>query len=1132
MHQGAERGSSLAQIALNLLGSFEVFCDGVLVSSFESDKVRALLAYLAHEHDRPHRRDTLAGLFWPESDQRRARQSLSQALYNLRKTLGEHSSLLSTTGQEICLHVNDLVRLDTQEFHQGYQACQTHPHERIEFCPNCQPVLEGIAGLYRAEMLAGLYLDGCEEFDNWLGSLRSYYHNHVALVWEWLATGAELRHNDEAGIEACRNLLCLDPYNEDALRRLMRLLVRSTGRNEALRIYTDFYKFLHQEMGLPPELETTRLYESLRDAEDRPNPPSNLPVPLDALIGREEELNLLFLRLVDPQHRLITLLGPGGAGKTRLALEAARAMLPAFPDGVFLIEISGLSGPDALLPEIARAVNFLPKRDSASPQTVSTLQKDFIVQFFAFLHDQDILLVLDSFETLLPAAPILTNLLAHAPQLHVLVTSRTRLKLKDEVVIQLEGLSLQPDLTHSASSPAVRLFEHTARKSMAGYQVEAVNLPVISRICQAVEGMPLGILLAASWINLIGSHEIERQIESDLDFLSDGWHDLPPHQRSLRATFEYSWSFLNPHQRQALSRLAVFRQSFTAHNAQLICRVTLPMLKSLHDHSLLQVRADGRYRLHDLLHSFSREKLQDDAAEWYGMHERLSQLYLEALHRWGEAMKTDRLDDAVAEMDLEIENARQGWNWALQCRNWDGLQKGLFGLSRYYLIRSRWCDATQVLQAAFQKIEEEGLSQSNFSLWFEVRWRLILDDQEASRDAKHDALESLVRELDAPAWAELDLLRERAVINHKLAQIWIQVDDPKAEPYLLKSLELFRLLGNHYDLVDVLHDAGILYTWMGRLDHAIQMLEEAFTLCNEQCDPFMINAIAHWLGLTSLIAGRVERGKQMIKRKHQLIQRYPTVQSSVVPMEIATLLMWAGEYQAASDLSWEFLEFNKRNNKPVEQQKAISVYLEVVLGRYEQAQAHLAIANLEDKFYRQFWLINQSMLHWHRLEYQEMITKMTTAYNLSLEIMEITLKSMITAIAGYASYRLEEMESSRRYILEGLSLVLQTGNIVACNFVLGTLALQLAETGCLEASLVVWAAVADNPTLKNSIWHADVLGKPLADLTASLSEDTRQAAYALGQQLPVQEIESRLEACLQASPDLQEGLRSFASSLT
>jgi DNA-binding SARP family transcriptional activator/predicted ATPase len=1121
----------LAQFTFNLLGTFEVIYDGVLISSFESDKVRALLAYLAHEHDRTHRRDTLAGLFWPESDQRRARQNLSQALYNLRRTLGEHTRLLSSTGQEICLHVNDLVWLDTLEFHKGYQACQTHPHERIEFCTTCQVELERIAGLYRAEMLAGLYLDGCEAFEHWLGSLRSYYHNQVGRVWEWLAAGAELRHNDEAGIEACQNLLHLDPYNEDVLRRLMRLLARSIGRNEALLVYIDFRKFLHQEMGLPPEVETTRLYESLRDGEEHPNPPSNLPVPLDVLIGREEEMNLLFLRLVDPQHRLITLLGPGGVGKTHLALEAARAMRSVFPDGVFLIEVSGISGPDALLPEIARAVNFLPKRESASPQTVSTFQKDFIEQFFTFLHDQDTLLVLDSFETLLPAAPILTNLLAHAPQLHVLVTSRTRLNLKDEVVISLEGLSLHPDLTHTASSPAVRLFENTARKSMAGYQMEAVNLPVISRICQAVEGMPLGILLAASWISLIGPHEIERQIQSDLDFLSDGWHDMPLHQRSLRATYEYSWSFLNPQQRQALSRLAVFRQSFTAHKAQQICQVTLPMLKSLHDHSLLQARADGRYRLHDLLHSFSREKLQEDAEEWYGMQECLSQHYLVALHSWGEAMKTDRLDDAVVEMDLEIENTRQGWDWALQCRNWDGLQKGLYGLNRYNLIRSRWSDATHILQQASQKINEAGLSQANFRLWFEVRWRLILDDQEAPNEAKHAALESLARELDAPTWADLDLLRERAVINHKLAQIWIQIDDPKAEPYLLKSLALFRLLGNHYDLADVLHDAGILYTWMGRLDHSLQMLEEALTLCGEQCDPFRVNAITHWLGLTTLIAGRVERGKQMIERKRQLIQRHPILQSSSVPMEVGNLLMWCGEYQAASDLYWEFVEFNKLNQRPVEEQKAIAVYLEIVLGQYEQAQEHLAIDNLVDKFWRQFWLINQSMLHWRRLEYPEMLTKMTTAYNLSLEIMEITLKSMITAIAGYASYRLEEMESACRYLLEGLGFVRQTGNIAARNFVLGTLALLLAETGNLEASLAVWAAIADHPTLKNSIWHADVLYKPLSALTASLTEDSRQAARNLGRVLTIQEIESRLEACLQATPDLQEGLRCFAAGL-
>ena len=1123
----------MAQLAIKLLGTFEVTNEDGLLSGFETDQVRALLAYLAHEHDRPHRRETLAGLFWPESDQRRARQSLSQALYNLRRTLGTHASLLSSTGQEICLHVNGLVWLDTLEFHQCCQASQTHQHERIEFCTACQAVLERTVGLYRAEMLAGLYLAGCEEFERWLDGLRSYYHNQVVRVWEWLAAGAELRRSDAAGIDACRNLLSLDPYNEEALRRLMRLLARSTGRNEALRAYTDFHKFLHQEMGLPPEVETTRLYESLKNSEDRSSPPSNLPVPLDILIGREEEMNKLFFRLVDPQHRLVSLVGPGGAGKTRLALEAAQAMLPAFPDGVFWIEISGISGPEALLPEIARAVNFLPERDPANPQRVFTQPKNFMEQFFTYLCDKDILLVLDSFETLLPAAPSLVNLLAHAPQVHLLVTSRARLNLIDEYVIPLEGLSLQPVHDRFSSSPAVRLFEHTARKSKQDYHVEEVSFPVIARICQAVEGMPLGILLAASWVSLIDPQEIERQIQSDLDFLSDGWHDLPQHQRSLRATYEYSWSILNPHQHQALSRLAVFRQSFTAHNAQQICQVSLPMLKTLHNHSLLQVRSDGRYRLHDLLHSFCREKLQQDAIDWNAMHERLSQLYLDALHSWGEGMKTDRMDDVIPEMDLEIENTRQGWDWALQARNWTGLHRGLYGLNRYLRLRSRWSEATQILQQAIQKIEAEGISQANFHLWFEVSWRLIMEEQDVSSEAQYAVLEKLALELDAPAWADLDLLRERAIINRMMGDLWNSMDTQKAEPHLFKSLELFHQAGDSFEISQTLFSLGHYYRNMGKTDQMFQVIDEALMLIGQNGDPFLLDNIYVYLSFFYLISGQVEQGLPLIERMRQLVSSHPILKlGNPVQESLGIHLFWAGEYQAAHDIIKEYIEYSERQNKHVYDIFIVALVLTgLFLGHYDQAWEDVTRYCPETEYFQQFWLLCQAKLHLHAQDFQQALTYSKTAYNQALNPHEYLLLGVLAGMIGYIYYRFNNWEQARTYFLDGLRVNRESSTIFGRNLVLGALALLLAEAGCLEASLAVWAAIADHPTLKNSIWHADVFYKPLAGHTDSLTEVARQAACALGKRMPVQEIEAHLEESLQSSSDLQAGLRSFAAWL-
>lgn len=1114
----------MAQITLNLLGAFEAQCDGLPLAGFESDKVRALLAYLAHEYDRPHRRDSLAGLFWPESDQRRARQSLSQALYNLRKVLGQHASLLEITPQEVSLRLNTLARVDVQEFHLTIQACQAHQHDQIEFCDACLESLEKTAGLYRGELLAGLYLDECEAFEQWLGNLRSHYHMQMVQVWEWLATGSELRRTDEAGIEACQNLLRLDPLNESAVCRLMRLLERSAKRSEALRAYSEFSHLISQELGIQPEAETTRLYESLRDAEARPAPPINLPAPLDILVGREHELNRLYMRLVDPQHRLITLLGPGGVGKTRLALQAARNMQTAFPDGIFLIEISGLSGPEALLPAIARATNYFPEQARGMSMMDTSNKQEFAGQFFRFLQNKEILLVLDSFETLLTAAPALANLLAHAPQMHALVTSRARLNLTDEYVIPLEGLSLQADGAHS---PAVRLFEHAASKTVPGYLVDEPALPAVSRICQAVEGMPLGILLAASWVSLLEPQVIERQIHADLDFLSDGWHDLPEHQRSLRATYEYSWSFLNPLQRQALSRLAVFRQSFSAHNAQQICQVSLAMLKSLHAQSLLQVRADGRYRLHDLLHTFCREKLDQDAADKHAVHERFSQFYLEALHAWGETMKTDRLESAVAEMDLEIENARQAWDWALGQCNWVGLEKGLYGLTRYYSIRLRWSESTHVFQEVCTVIEQEGKNRENFRLWFEVRRRLILDDENFDLETAFSELENLAHELELPAWAGLDLLRERAAINYAIGSLLCQADEVKPVPYLTKSLELFRQSGSSYDLAQAMHTQGIFLTWFGSQEEAIKVFEEGLDLCGSQCDPFLIDSYLHRLALTCLVCGDIERGKQLIARNRELASHYPILTSYHSDFNLGTQLMWAGEYKTAWEIYREWLDYQNRHKIFPGLNYIIYIFLENLQGHYEDAQMHLSSFIHPDKPHHKYWLANQAMQHWLRQEYPEMLSHARLGYTLNQEHPERSVQGMLVAQIAYASYRLEGEQSAQVYLLEGLKLVRDADNMIACNFVMSALALLLAEIGCPEAALAVWAAIAEHPTMMNSIFHADVFGRPLAELTANLPDDARQAAQAVGRSRSPKTIAGAAAACLEQEADLLGGLRRF-----
>ncbi|MCB0165223.1 MAG: hypothetical protein KDI79_13415, partial [Anaerolineae bacterium] len=505
-----------------------------------------------------------------------------------------------------------------------------------------------------------------------------------------------LDQNDfENGHVYANRLLETDPWRESAHRQMMMLLARSGQRNAALAQYETCRKILADEFGVEPTAETTALYERLKTA-DAP-PPHNVPPQPDAFIGRDIELKQVMANLNNANCRLLTLVGPGGVGKTRLALQgAARFIQPGslagaagFPGGIYVAALAPLAEANSstssawqvLVPAMITALQ-LPAPGAQDPMTYLINQ---------LRPASPTLLILDNFEYFIDSADRLDRLLQQAPTLKLLVTSRERLHLRQEWVLELSGLTYPPTESTiqlatdespiagrqwlSANAPsssadlhsysAVALFMERAQQVRGDVELPADELPAVIRICRLVDGMPLALELAASLLRLSTCAEIVAGIESNLDFLSSSLRNLPPRHRSLRAMFEHSWSLLLPQEQETLRRLSVFRGGFQQEAAKEVAGATLAILASLIDKSLLRHNPSGRYNLHELLRQYAGEKLAEIPAEQDTALNRHSHYYANFLQQRGGEYQAADESKMLAELSAESANIRAGWQHAI-----------------------------------------------------------------------------------------------------------------------------------------------------------------------------------------------------------------------------------------------------------------------------------------------------------------------------------------------------------------------------------------------------------------------------------------------------------------------------------
>ena len=382
---------------------------------------------------------------------------------------------------------------------------------------------------------------------------------------------------------------------------------------------------------------------------------NHLPTPTASFVGRDEELERIATLLADPKCHFLTLVGPGGMGKTRLAIEVARRVPFS---AVHFVALQPLNSPDFLVSTIADAMGFEFYSGSEPKQ-----------QLLDYLREKPCLLLLDNFEHLLDGVELLIDILQAAPNVKLLVTSRERLNVQEEWVLALEGLAFPNDQAAlpQESYSAVQLFVERARQAQARFSLDD-NTQAVQAICQAVEGMPLGLELAATWLRAMTCSQIAAHITSGLDFLTTPLRNVPERHRSLRVVFEQSWKLLSDDERAVLMRLSIFRGGFDLEAAESVARATLPLLAGLVDKSLVRLSPSGRYDLHELLRQYAADKLTD-ANEVRTTIQHHFDYFLKMAssaeaHRFG--------SEQVAwyeRLELELDNLRAALAWSVETEN-------------------------------------------------------------------------------------------------------------------------------------------------------------------------------------------------------------------------------------------------------------------------------------------------------------------------------------------------------------------------------------------------------------------------------------------------------------------------------
>ena len=613
-------------LEIHLFGPFSARVRGEPVPRMRTRSVEWLLALLALRHGHAVSRSWLAGTLWPESDERQARCNLRNDLLRLRKALGPEAERLQATHDTLSLDLAG-ADVDVLRFDRGMRAGDAAS-------------LRNAVAAY-----AGPLLEDCHT--DWIGPERAVREQACLGALEKLADEAEELGEFAESLELLSRVLAIDGLRGTAIRQRMRVLAAAGDTPAALMTYRDHRVRLHDEANAEPDTETTRAFREFAARSRPPAPDARAqsspvrypppPHPLTELIGREQDAVRIAREVAG--FRLVTLVGPGGIGKTRLAIHAAAVLGPNFASGAPFVTLAPLASPQ-LLPALVASHLGIAEPLPSEPEKVL----DAVV---SFLTPHKLLLILDNCEHLTPAAAAMAQtLLERCPGVRILATSRERLRVNGEKVLTVPPLAVpgeavrddatREELLGLLDSPAARLFVERAALVRPEFRPSTPNEALaIVQICRRLDGIPLAIELAAARMNLLSARQIADRLDDRFRLLVGGSRGALPQHQTLRASIDWSYDLLDDQERALLRRLAVFADGWTLAAAEAMAHGfvagaaengpensneedVLEVLASLLDHSLVAADETGakpRYRMLETIREYALRRLVDRGEE-------------------------------------------------------------------------------------------------------------------------------------------------------------------------------------------------------------------------------------------------------------------------------------------------------------------------------------------------------------------------------------------------------------------------------------------------------------------------------------------------------------------------------------
>jgi predicted ATPase/DNA-binding SARP family transcriptional activator/tetratricopeptide (TPR) repeat protein len=1046
-------------------------------------------------------------ILWPDQSEKAAHDSLRNALSRLRHAIGDQEAqppYLIINHDEIQFNPQSDAWLDVNVFISLLDACEHHIHNSLDSCPECLERLEQAAAMYQGCFLVDFYLLDSQSFEEWCTLIREQLQRRVRENLHLLIAAHSRRNELSQALPYAYRLVELEPLDEDSHRQLLRLLALNGQTNEALAQYKLLEHLLANELGVEPEEEIQALYHQILSETRREQGTSNLPASLTSFIGREAELAEIKGRLEDPGCRLLTILGPGGVGKTRLAVEAARALRYDFPHGMYLVPLSTLHGPEALVLAISDALCI-------SPGKIKNLRQ----QVLDYTRLKSLLLVMDSFEQVQEENYIAAELLREAPGLKILATSREQLNIEGEQVYFLKGMKYpSPDQQEAIEKfSAVQLFSAGARRNHPDFKLSKENAAGVVRVCQLVQGMPLGLLLACAWVVEYSPAEIAGEIEKNLDFLSAEGRDVPERQRSLRATFDYSWDLLKDSEREALCRLSVFRANFTRPMAEEVAQVTALELRNLVEKSLLIRSQDGHYVIHDLLRQYSCEKLARAPDLESSIRQRHSQYFMEALERWATEQKGTGQLAALTEMDQELADVQSAWKWVCQHEYLVGLARGCEGLCCYYQYRYRYVQGENDCQVALDVLEDiaelnpEGQRLKARLLAYQSSFQF--KSGRIGLSNRRQMLEKCFQILEGLQQAGNDVRQDVAWILKEMGLAISEIDPKRAIQLIQHSLDIARQTSDHRCQAISLEALGfVYYYWQHELQEAEGYYQAALTEWRLLGDAFHITKVQGYLSQISIYLGKVELNLQAERESAQLYRSKGDRVNYADSLTTLRTILWFGRQWVESDRTY-------RDSLPHVQDIGDLDYInetysnwclvKTFLGQYEtvrtMAQNNLERANQLDDTYAKL-VINYALgcvdLAQGQVEQAAMFLE--KAATIANQHGNRAHWAWAAGTWSLALVRLGHLKQAQELLVKALQICLEEQSYPSLSFTVPAAALMLTITGQVERAVELCELIDERAICGKTPWFEDVAGKTIKEMAASLAPEVLEAARKRGRQ--------------------------------